>query len=113
MINALFPAKKSKYSSWQEQHAELARLLKGMKRVAMQYSPLCAVPYVAMVDAGTVELVRAQGVEVVTSAELIQEFEACLNETQFASHVEAGRRVDKVRAEAFQLIRGKTQNRRE
>ncbi len=62
----------------------------------MQYSPLCAVPYVAMVDAGTVELVRAQGVEVVSSAELIQEFEACLNDEQFATHLEAGRRVDKM-----------------
>ena len=57
----------------------------------MQYSPRCAVPYVAMVDAGTVELVRDLGVEVVTSAELVQEFEACLNEEQFATHLEAGR----------------------
>jgi len=47
-----------------------------MKRVAMAYSPMCAVPYVAIVDAGTVELVRSLGVEVVTAAELIQIFEA-------------------------------------
>ena len=100
----VLPGEKAKYSSWQEQHAELGRLLKGLKRVAMQYSPLCAVPYVAMVDAGTIELIRSQGVEIATSAELIQEFEACLTEDQFASHVEAGRRVDKVRAEGFQFI---------
>jgi len=98
------PGEKLRYSSWQEQHAELARLLKGSTRVAMQYSPLCAVPYVAMVDAGTIELVRAQGVDVVSSAELIQEFEACLNDEQFATHLEAGRRVDKVCAEAFRFI---------
>ena len=79
-------------------------MLKGMTRVAMQYSPLCAVPYVAMVDAGTIELVRAQGVEVVSSAELIQEFEACLNDEQFATHLEAGRRVDKICAGAFRFI---------
>jgi len=103
VLDAL-PGEKRKYSSWQEQHAELGRLLKGLKRVAMQYSPLCAVPYVAMVDAGTVELVRAQGVDVVSSAELVQEFEACLNDEQFADHVEAGRRVDKVCAGAFRLI---------
>jgi Xaa-Pro dipeptidase len=103
MIDAL-PGEKLEYSSWQEQHAELARLLKGLTRVAMQYSPLCAVPYVAMVDAGTVELVRAQGVDVVSSAELIQEFEACLTDEQFATHLEAGRRVDKVCAEAFRFI---------
>jgi Xaa-Pro dipeptidase len=103
VINPL-PGEKSKYSSWQEQHSELGRLLKGLRRVAMQYSPLCAVPYVAMVDAGTVELVRKQGVEVVTSAELIQEFEACLNDAQFTSHLEAGRRVDQVCAGAFRFI---------
>src|SRR5579863_3249936 len=103
MIDEL-PGEKLKYSSWQEQHSTLAQLLKGLKRVAMQYSPLCAVPYVAMVDAGTIELVRAQGVEVVSSAELIQEFEACLNEAQFASHLEAGRRVDRICAESFRFI---------
>jgi Xaa-Pro dipeptidase len=103
VIGAL-PGDKRQYSSWQEQHSELARLLKGSKRIAMQYSPLCAVPYVAMVDAGTIELVRAQGVEVASSAELIQEFEACLTEAQFATHLEAGRRVDKVRAESFRFI---------
>ncbi len=98
------PGEKSKYSSWQEQHSHLGRLLKGLKRVAMQYSPLCAVPYVAMVDAGTVELVRAQGVEVSSSAELIQEFEACLTGEQFATHLEAGRRVDKICAQAFRFM---------
>jgi Xaa-Pro dipeptidase len=103
MIDPL-PGEKAKYSSWREQHAELGRLLKGLKRVAMQYSPLCAVPYVAMVDAGTIELVRAQGVEIASSAELITEFEACLSDDQFSTHVEAGRRIDKVRAEAFRFI---------
>jgi len=98
------PGEKLQYSSWQEQHGRLGEILKGMKRVAMQYSPRCAVPYVAMVDAGTVELVRDQGVEVVSSAELIQEFEACLDEAQFATHLEAGKLVDKVRAGAFRFI---------
>jgi Xaa-Pro aminopeptidase len=57
-----------------------------------------------MVDAGTIELIRESGVEVVSSAELIQEFEACLTEEQFASHEEAGKLVDQIRASAFQLI---------
>jgi Xaa-Pro dipeptidase len=103
IIDAL-PGDKLRYSSWQEQHAQLARILKGKTRIAMQYSPLCAVPYVAMVDAGTVELVRAQGVDVASSAELIQEFEACLTDAQFATHLGAGKRVDKVCAGAFRLI---------
>jgi Xaa-Pro dipeptidase len=98
------PGDKIRYSSWREQQDGLAKLLAGARRVAMQYSPRCAIPYVAMVDAGTVELVRELGVEVATSAELIQEFEACLSEEQFESHLEAGRRVDLVRAGAFRFI---------
>ncbi|MDE3197101.1 MAG: aminopeptidase P family protein [Acidobacteriota bacterium] len=98
------PGEKLKYSSWQEQHECLATILRGMKRVAMQYSPRCAVPYVAMVDAGTVELVRDLDIDVVSSAELIQEFEAALNQRQFQSHLDAGKLVDKVRAGAFRFI---------
>ena len=88
----------------------LRRITAGLKRVAMQYSPLCAIPYVAMVDAGTVELVRSLGVEVVSSAELIQVFEARWTPEALESHLEAGRRVDRVRAEAFALIRERTRN---
>ncbi|HXJ42298.1 MAG TPA: M24 family metallopeptidase [Bryobacteraceae bacterium] len=106
MLNSL-PGKKFLYSGWQEQQASLTRLLTGAKRIAMQYSPLCAVPYVAMVDAGTIELVRTCGVEIATSAELIQEFEACLTDAQFETHLEAGRRVDKIRAGAFDFIAAK------
>jgi Xaa-Pro aminopeptidase len=103
MLNAL-PGDKLRYSRWQEQHALLAKLLSGARRIAMQYSPDCAIPYVAMVDAGTVELVRKQGIEVVSSAELVQSFEAALSARQFETHLEAGRRVDRIRAGAFQLI---------
>jgi Xaa-Pro aminopeptidase len=103
ILNGL-PGDKIAYSSWREQHGALERVLAGKKRVAMQYSPGCAVPYVAMVDAGTVELVRGTGVEVVTSAELVTEFEACLSETQIQSHLEAGRIIDGVREGAFRLI---------
>jgi Xaa-Pro aminopeptidase len=88
----------------------LRKILGGLKRIAMQYSPLCAIPYVSMVDAGTVELVRSLGVAVVSSAELIQTFEARWTPEQLESHLEAGRRVDKVRAEAFALIHERTRN---
>jgi len=104
------PGEKIPYSSWTEQTAALARILKGMKRVAMQYSPMCAIPYVSMVDGGTVELVRGTGVEVVSSAELIQTFEARWTPAALESHLEAGRRVDKVRAEAFAFIKERTRN---
>ena len=110
--NALagLPGEKIAYSRWTEQLAALGQLTAGMKRVAMQYSPMCAVPYVAMVDAGTVELVRSLGVEVVSSAELIQVFEARWSAEALESHLEAGRRVDRVRAAAFGLIHERTRN---
>lgn len=98
------PGEHRPYSTWSTQVDGLRTILGGAKRVAMQYSPHCAVPYVAMVDAGTVELVRSLGVEVMTSADLIQFFEARWTEGQLASHLEAGRRVDRVRREAFVRI---------
>lgn len=107
---ARLPGRKIPYSSWTEQSECLRRLTAGLRRVAMQYSAMCAIPYVSMVDAGTVELVRSMGVEVVTSAELIQAFEARWTPEALASHLEAGRRVDRIRAEAFALIRERTRN---
>ena len=70
----------------------------------MQYSPNCAIPYISLVDAGTLELVRSLAVEVVSSADLVQEFEARWTEKQRESHLEAGTRVDRVRREAFEFI---------
>jgi Xaa-Pro aminopeptidase len=92
------------YSSWDKQVDGLKSLLAGCRRVAMQYSPNCAIPYVSLVDGGTLELVRSTGVEIVTSANLIQLFEARWTAEQFDMHMEAGRRVDAVRAAAFQHI---------
>jgi Xaa-Pro dipeptidase len=92
------------YSSWPAQTEGLKRILDGCRRVAMQYSPNCAIPYVSLVDAGTVELVRGTGVEVVTSANLIQLFESRWSAEQLEMHLEAGRRVDQVRAAAFDKI---------
>jgi Xaa-Pro aminopeptidase len=103
-LNSL-PGEKIQYSSWSEQTRGIQTLLGDARRVAMQYSPMCAIPYVAMVDAGTVELVRSLGAEVVSSAELIQHFEARWSAAQLESHLKAGRRVDRVRAQAFQMIR--------
>jgi len=71
--------------------------------VAMQYSPKNEIPYVAMVDAGTIELVRAAGVKVVSSADLVQKYEACWSDAQLASHLAAGKVIDRVVSEAFQL----------
>ena len=109
MLDAM-PGEKIRYSSWTEQTGGIQKILGAAKRVAMQYSPQCAIPYVSMVDAGTVELVRGLGVEVVSSAELIQHFEARWSRAALESHLEAGRRVDRVRAEAFRMIGERTRN---
>lgn len=98
------PGERSEYSSWQEQHRALGDILSGAKRVAMQYSPDCMIPYVSLVDGGTVDLVRGLGSEVVSSAALVQYFEARWTDEQLESHLEAGRRVDAILAAAFAEI---------
>jgi Xaa-Pro aminopeptidase len=81
----------------------LKKILGLAKKVAMQYSPKNAIPYVSMVDAGTVELVRSLGAKVVTSADLVQKYEACWSKRQLESHLAAGRAIDRIVREAFQL----------
>ena len=89
------------YRTWQELHAGLQELLAGCRRVAMQYSSANNVPYVARVDAGTIELVRQFGVEVGSAADLIQRFEAVWTPTQYASHRRVADAVHEVMEEAF------------
>jgi Xaa-Pro dipeptidase len=103
-VLAGLPGSMQIYSSWAAQTDGLKTLLRGCRRVAMQYSPNCAIPYVSLVDGGTLELVRGTGVEVVSSANLIQIFESRWTAGQLEMHLEAGRRVDRVRAEAFRKI---------
>ncbi len=98
------PGSRREYASWRELVSGLAELLAGRRRVAMQYSAECALPQVSLADAGTVELVRKLGAEVVSSADLIQMFEARWTQENLACHLEAGRRVDRIRAEAFDRI---------
>ncbi|HUI57984.1 MAG TPA: M24 family metallopeptidase [Bryobacteraceae bacterium] len=104
------PGDRIPYSTWSEQVEGLRKLTAGMKRVAMQFSPLCAIPLVSIVDGGTVDLVRSVGVEVVSSAELIQTFEARWTPEQRDMHFEAGRRVDRIRNAAFAMIRERLGN---
>src|SRR5580658_8097420 len=103
-VLAGLPGDVRKYSSWSAQLDGVRHLLAGSRKIAMQYSPNCSIPYVSLVDGGTIELVRAAGVEVVTSANLVQLFEARWTDEQLEMHLEAGVRVDRVRAEAFQKI---------
>lgn len=100
----ILPGPKREYSSWGELEAGLAAMLGGANTVAMQYSPRNAIMYIAMVDAGTVELVRAFGKQVVSSADLVSQFEAVLSEEQIASHFEAQRRLDTVLQETWRFL---------
>ena len=95
------PGSKAQYSSWQELHAGLEAMLSGYRRIAMQYSPANDIMYVSMVDAGTVEFLRSLGKEIVTSADLVSQFEAVLSEEQVASHQAAQGVIDAVVAEAW------------
>jgi Xaa-Pro aminopeptidase len=85
------PGSQQSYLRWQELEAGVNKLVAGAHRVAMEYVPRNANPYVSRVDAGTVELVRSRGVEVVPSGDLVQRFEACWDDEQWAMHLEAAR----------------------
>jgi Xaa-Pro dipeptidase len=83
------PGTKAIYRRWQELEAGVGALLQGAKRIAMEYSPRNANPYVGRVDAGTIEVVKSFGCEVVASGDLIQLFEATWDADQEKSHFEA------------------------
>ncbi len=83
------PGERRLYAGLAELLSRLDEALKGTKRIAMQYSPENAIPYISRVDAGTVEMIRSRGVEVVSSADLVQTFEATLTRDQLDTHLAA------------------------
>ncbi|HEY2120078.1 MAG TPA: M24 family metallopeptidase [Candidatus Acidoferrum sp.] len=98
---ASLPGDTSYFSAHVELTGNLKKILSRAKTIAMQYSPKNAIPYVSMVDAGTIELVRSTGVKVVTSADLVQKYEACWTSSQLQSHLAAGRAIDAIVKGAF------------
>ena len=98
------PGSKTVYLPWEQLHASLKKILGPAKKIAMQYSPKNNIPAVSLVDAGTIELVKSFGHKIVSSADLVQLFEAVIDEKGYASHKEAAALVDRVRAEAFARI---------
>ncbi len=99
-----YPGSKQVYLRWQELEQGVGALVRGSRRIAMEYVPRNANPYVSRVDAGTVELVRSFGVEIVPSGDLIQLFEACWDEEQWQMHLEAARHTRPAFDEAFAFI---------
>ncbi len=98
------PGSRQVYLRWQEFEAGMLGLFQGAKRIAMEYAPRNANPYIARVDAGTVELVRSGGVEVVPSGDLIQLFEAVWDDDQWRMHLEAARHTRSAYDQAFAFI---------
>jgi Xaa-Pro aminopeptidase len=98
------PGAKGVYSSWQELAGGIDAMLGDARRLAMQYSPNNAIMYVSMVDAGTVEFLRGLGKEIVSSADMVSQFEAVLTEEQIASHGVAQKAIDGILSEAWQTI---------
>ena len=105
------PGPKTVYLRWQDLEANVRRLVGGAKRVAMEYSPRNANPYVSRVDAGTVELVRSCGVEIVPSGDLIQRFEATLSDRQIELHLEATKHTDAAYGVAWDFIASEVRRR--
>ena len=109
------PGKRLVYRGWEELRTHLGATVSGHppgqrprsaveRRIAMQYSPMNDIPYMSRVDAGTIEQVRSCGAEVVTSAELVQQFEAVWTPAQKQSHIEASDKTHRIILEAFSEI---------
>ena len=98
------PGQKTVYAGRQQLDVELTKLLSGMKRIAMEYSRECAIPYISRIDAGTIELVRRRGIEVESSGDLVQRFEAVWDDHALATHRKASEALYRVKDRAFETI---------
>ncbi|MGH7725092.1 MAG: M24 family metallopeptidase [Candidatus Eiseniibacteriota bacterium] len=95
-VFADLPGEKVAFVGWRDLETRLAWMLSGIRTVAMEYSAGNAIPYVSRVDAGTIELVRSLGVEIVSSGDLVQVFEARWGESGLASHRRAARHLAEI-----------------
>lgn len=103
-LDGLLASPRLVYRSERQMLEGLASMLRGCTRIAMNYSPQCAIPYVSRVDGGTIELVRSVGVEIVSAADLIQTFEATLTPVQLAGHRRAAAALREIVDETFAEI---------
>ncbi len=99
------PGKTLKFSSWQQMEKHLAETLKDCRVVAMEYSPRNAIPYVSKVDAGTVEIIRSLGIDVISSCDLHQKFTSVLTHKQAETHLKAALILDQTVEKTWQMLR--------
>jgi len=107
------PGRKEVYVSWQEMEEKLGKIFKGGERVAIQYSPRNAIPYISKVDAGTFELLKSYHLDLVTSAGLVQQFEACWTPAQLSTHINAAKHLSDIVTKTFKLIKRKIEHHEE
>src|ERR1051325_2332579 len=98
------PGRKLQYSGWQELFENIKVMLKGYRDIAMQYSPNNLVFTISLVDGGTLDLVRGLGKNIISSGDLVAQFESTLTDEQIKSHFAARDSIDKITAAAFQEI---------
>ncbi|MGH9485240.1 MAG: M24 family metallopeptidase [Terriglobales bacterium] len=104
------PGERREYAQWSQLEAGLRELLSGLPahpKLAMQYSPGCVLPAISLADAGTVEQLQALGCTIVSSADLIAQFDAAWTQAMLDSHHAAGRIIDQTIPAAFALVRQK------
>lgn len=101
---AHLPGTMARYAGRDQLRSGLQALVAGVRKLAMEYSPECAIPYVARVDAGTIELIRAFGADVVSSGDLVQRFSATWDAVAVASHQAASDALYRIKARAFDSI---------
>jgi len=108
---AHLPGETRRYSGHEQLETGIRHLVSGFSRIAMEYSPRCAIPYIARVDAGTVERIRGYGVDVVSSGDLVQRFSAVWRDDEIASHLEASEKLYRVKDRAFDAIAARIRDR--
>src|SRR5215471_6274390 len=104
------PGSKRKYSGWQELFEQLKAILAPYHDIAMQYSPNNLIFYVSLVDGGTLEFVRSLGKNIVSSGDLVAQFEATWTDDQIKTHFAARDKIDTITAEAFKEIGRRVRN---
>ncbi len=100
----MLPGEALVYTRWSELHDQLRVLLQDVRSVAMQYSPDNAIPYVSRVDGGTLDLVRRSGAQVVSSADLVQKFQAVWSEAQLQMHMDSARKLRQIVEDTFAWV---------
>lgn len=98
------PGERREYAGREELERGVTDLLRGSRVVAMEYSPMGVIPYLGRVDAGTIEFIRARGVEVVSSGDLIGQFAAAWDETAIGLHKQASEKLHRIKDQTFAFV---------